>query len=404
MTFGKIRLLEKSSRKILLLFLFALIPLATFASSGNVPTIGPVRIEFILFGLVLLGVAIFHKHTFWVAIIGLTVILTFKLIFDPGFNFMEHMFGELPLREQFLDKEMRQGEWGIMLNLLGLLLGFAILSKIFEESRVPDILPNYLPDDWKGPFLLLAFVFIMSAFLDNIAAALIGGTIALVVFKNKVHIGYLAAIVAASNAGGAGSVVGDTTTTMMWIAGVSALDVLHAFVASIFAFAFFAWFGAHQQHKYQVIQKDSVSGIKIDWRRIAVVAMILVGAILSNILYDMPALGVWIALLLGALIIKIPWKEVPGSILGTVFLLCLVMCASMMPVEELPNASWGTSFALGLLSSVFDNIPLTKLCIDQGHYDWGLLAYAVGFGGSMIWFGSSAGVAITNKFPEGRDG
>ena len=64
MTFGKIRLLEKSSRKILLLFLFALIPLATFASSGNVPTIGPVRIEFILFGLVLLGVAIFDKHTF----------------------------------------------------------------------------------------------------------------------------------------------------------------------------------------------------------------------------------------------------------------------------------------------------------------------------------------------------
>lgn len=31
-----------------------------------------------------------------------------------------------------------------------------------------------------------------------------------------------------------------------------------------------------------------------------------------------------------------------------------------------------------------------------------MLAYAVGFGGSMIWFGSSAGVAITNKFPEGR--
>ncbi|HAX94375.1 MAG TPA: citrate transporter, partial [Bacteroidales bacterium] len=178
----------------------------TFASSGNVPSIGPVRVEFILFGLVLLGVALFHKHTFWVALTGLTVILTFKLIFDPGFHFMEHMFGELPLGEQFLDKEMRQGEWGIILNLLGLLLGFAILSKIFEESKVPEILPNYLPDDWKGPFLLLVFVFIMSAFLDNIAAALIGGTIALVVFRNKVHIGYLAAIVAASNAGGAGSV------------------------------------------------------------------------------------------------------------------------------------------------------------------------------------------------------
>jgi len=31
-----------------------------------------------------------------------------------------------------------------------------------------------------------------------------------------------------------------------------------------------------------------------------------------------------------------------------------------------------------------------------------MLAYTVGFGGSMIWFGSSAGVAITNMFPEAR--
>ena len=75
----------------------------------------------------------------------------------------------------------------------------------------------------------------------------------------------------------------------------------------------------------------------------------------------------------------------------------------MMPVEELPNASWFTALALGFLSAVFDNIPLTKLCLDQGHYDWGMLAYTVGFGGSMIWFGSSAGVAITNKFPEARN-
>ena len=75
----------------------------------------------------------------------------------------------------------------------------------------------------------------------------------------------------------------------------------------------------------------------------------------------------------------------------------------MMPVEELPDASWITALALGFLSAVFDNIPLTKLCLDQGHYDWGMLAYSVGFGGSMIWFGSSAGVAITNKFPESRN-
>jgi len=43
---------------------------------------------------------------------------------------------------------------------------------------------------------------------------------------------------------------------------------------------------------------------------------------------------------------------------------------------------------------VFDNIPLTRLALEQGGYDWAALAYAVGFGGSMLWFGSSAGVAV----------
>ena len=396
-------LLLSNRKKLFILLIVLFAPLALFASGGSVPSIGPIRIEFIIFGLILLGVALFHHQTFWVAVIGLTVLLAFKLVFDPGFHFAEHIFGETAMADQFLDKHLRQGEWGIILNLAGLLLGFAILSKIFEDSGVPEILPNYLPDDWKGPFMLLVFVFIMSAFLDNIAAALIGGTIALVVFKKKVHIGYIAAIVAASNAGGSGSVVGDTTTTMMWIDGVKAFDVLHAYVAAVAAFIFFAWFGAHQQDKYQRIQKDASTSVKIDWWKIFNVGLILIGAVASNILYDMPALGVWIAIIIGAAIRPVPWKEVPAAIKGTIFLLCLVMCASMMPVEELPDASWITAFALGFLSAVFDNIPLTKLCLDQGHYDWGMLAYAVGFGGSMVWFGSSAGVAITNKFPEGRN-
>lgn len=378
-------------------------PLSLFAAGGQVPTIGPIRIEFIIFGLILLGVALFHKQTFWVAVIGLTVLLTFKLVFDPGFHLMEHLFGTTPFGEQLMDKNLRQGEWGIILNLLGLLLGFALLSKIFEESGVPDVLPKYLPNDWKGPFLLLIFVFILSSFLDNIAAALIGGAIALVVFKNKVHIGYIAALVAASNAGGSGSVVGDTTTTMMWIDGVSPLNVVHAYVAAGVALLFLSWFASHQQDKYQRIQQDSTIDVKIDWIKILNVALILIGAIISNFLYDMPALGVWIAIIIGATYKKVPWQEVPGSIKGTIFLLCLVFCASLMPVEELPNASWFTALALGFLSAVFDNIPLTKLCLDQGHYDWGMLAYTVGFGGSMIWFGSSAGVAITNKFPEARN-
>ena len=73
-----------------------------------------------------------------------------------------------------------------------------------------------------------------------------------------------------------------------------------------------------------------------------------------------------------------------------------------MPVESLPPASWQTTLGLGFLSAVFDNIPLTALALKQGGYDWALLAYSVGVGGSMIWFGSSAGVAISNTYPEAR--
>jgi len=83
--------------------------------------------------------------------------------------------------------------------------------------------------------------------------------------------------------------------------------------------------------------------------------------------------------------------------------MALVTCASLMPVEELPPASIWTAFSLGFVSAVFDNIPLTKLCLEQGGYDWGVLAYTVGFGGSMIWFGSSAGVALSNMYPEAKN-
>ncbi len=396
-------LLSGNGKKMLMLIAVLFSPVCLFAAGTSVPAIGPIRLEFVIFGLILVGVALFHKQTFWVAVIGLTVLLTFKLVFDPGFHLFGHLFGTTPIGEQLMDKSLRQGEWGIILNLLGLLLGFAVLSKIFEESGVPDMLPRFLPDDWKGPFVLLIFVFILSSFLDNIAAALIGGTIALVVFKKKVHIGYIAAIVAASNAGGAGSVVGDTTTTMMWIDGVSAFNVLHAFIASIFALMFFAYFASKQQDKFHRIQKDPKPNARIVGIKLISVGLILAGAIISNILYDMPALGVWIAIIISAFLSPIPWKEVQGALKGTTFLLCLVLSASMMPVEELPSASWITALSLGFLSAVFDNIPLTKLCLDQGHFDWGMLAYSVGFGGSMVWFGSSAGVAITNKFPADRD-
>jgi len=386
-----------------LLLALILFPVISFAANGVPPSIFGIRWEFILFVLILIGVAIFHDNTFWVALIGLTVLLIFKLIFDSSFDFGKHFLGNSPLIDQLMDKDLRQGEWPILINLLGLLLGFSILAKHFEGSGIPGILPRYLPHDWKGPFVLLIFIFILSSFLDNIAAALIGGTVAYVVFNKKVHIGYLAAIVAASNAGGAGSVLGDTTTTMMWIDGVSPVNVLHAYIAAFVALLIFGWFASHQQHKYRPLLKHEKKNAKLNVTKLFIVVLILVGAIATNFLFDLPALGVWMAIIIGSFVEEVPWKESQKAFRGTIFLLCLVTSASLMPVNELPPASWISTFILGFVSAVFDNIPLTKLCLDQGCYDWGMLAYAIGFGGSMIWFGSSSGVAICNEYPEARN-
>jgi Na+/H+ antiporter NhaD/arsenite permease-like protein len=366
--------------------------LSAFLAVNTMPAILGIRIEFILFALTLIGVAVFHHKTMYVALIGLAAILITKYVFSD-FSMTEHIVGTAT----------REGEWRILLNLFGLLFGFAILAEIFKESRLPDILPNFLPDDWKGGFMLLFFILVLSSFLDNIAAAMIGGTIAMVVFKGKVHVGFLAAIVAASNAGGAGSVVGDTTTTLMWIDGVNPVDVLHAFIASFAALAIFGVIAARQQDKYQPIIKSTTTNVKVDWGRIFIVFLILVCAIITNWTLDFPALGVWIGILIGATFRKIPWFELKNAWMGTIFLMALVTCASLMPVDELPPASVWTAFALGFVSAVFDNIPLTKLCLEQGGYDWGVLAYSVGFGGSMIWFGSSAGVALSNMYPEAKN-
>ena len=200
---------------------------------------------------------------------------------------------------------------GHLANLFLLLMGFALLSRHFEESRIPDEMPALLPDDWKGGVVLLVLVFVLSSFLDNIAAALIGGTVARHVFQGKVHIGYLVAIVAASNAGGSGSVVGDTTTTMMWIAGVSPLAVVEAYVAAIVAMLIFAVPASIQQQRYSPIQKDAPTGLKIDPARVFIVAAILIAALAANITANLkfpalldavPVLGlaVWAVILLTA--------------------------------------------------------------------------------------------------------
>ena len=353
-------------------------------------------LEFVLFGLVLAGVVVFHKRTLEVAWVGLAIIAGVRLAFSH-FDLVHHL----------------AGEWAKLVNLFGLLVGFTLVADHFEASHLPALLPRFLPRGARGCFTLLALVWLLSGVLDNIAAAIVGATVAAGIFERRVHLGYLAAIVAAANAGGAGSVLGDTTTTMMWIDGVRPLAVLPAYIGSATALVVFGTVASLQQAKHAPIQARSLGNVDVDGRRLAIVVVALLVAVCTNVVtsatmgsraggFPFLASALWLVLIAGSLWRPLNWKLVPGAVRSSLFLIALVLSASLMPVEALPRASWESTLILGIVSSVFDNIPLTKMALDQGGYDAALLAYSVGLGGSMVWFGSSAGVAVSGLFPEAR--
>ena len=177
---------------------------------------------------------------------------------------------------------------------------------------------------------------------------------------------------------------------MMWIAGVSPLSVLHAYVAATVALFVSGIPASLAQQKYAPIVKDPPTDLHISFRHVAVVIIVLVSVIAANvgahlfdahILDEIPLIGLAVAaaILLTAPIARPDWSVVPRAARGALFLIALVSAASMMPVKSLPLPSWETALGLGFVSAVFDNIPLTALAIKQGNYDWGFLAYAVGF-------------------------
>ena len=104
-----------------------------------------IPIDFILFALTLIGIAVFHRYTLPVALAGLAAITIYKLAFT-GFKDGPGL-GGLGLHLQH--------EWVLLANLFLLLTGFALLSRHFEESRVPDELPAVLPDNWTGALFCL---------------------------------------------------------------------------------------------------------------------------------------------------------------------------------------------------------------------------------------------------------
>lgn len=365
-------------------------------------------ILFVIFVVMLGGLLFLHHHKLAVVAAGFVAMMATSASLY-GWSELGHHFGEPHVRN-------------LLINLGFLIPGFSIVAAAFERCGIAEKIR-----DWTNgnPSKTLWTVFVLSTFLDNIAAAMIGGI--LVMGGARPSFRMLVGIIAASNLGGAGSPIGDTTTVMMYVSTHPVVPTWQLFVGFIGAvpamFCVNWWVAGHPVSEGtetgsidEPTQMDlAVEGAGDDPAALAeseklhgriVVRWLwlllgIPGLVIGNVVADQPALGLWSGILLGCLV---GWKrpsveEVLKTVPNALFLVLLVAAAEMLPLKILQG--WvegvnkdGVAVLMGLLSPWFDNIPLTALCLRMDGFFWGLLAYTVGFGGSAMWFGSSAGVAL----------
>jgi Na+/H+ antiporter NhaD/arsenite permease-like protein len=323
------------------------------------------------------------------------------------------------------------GEFGQL--VLFLLVSIAYVN-VLEERRGFEWLRFKLTGigiSYRHLFWLLGLsTFILSAFLANMTTALVMGAVALAVGKKSA--GFITAtcisIVVASNAGGAFSPFGDTTTLMVWQKGklgfseffVLFLPALVNWLIPAFILQFTVPQGKAEGENEPVSLKPGVVAIAVLFAITVALAIVF-----QNNFGLQPALGMMFGLGLlqaysyvltrrgnrrkNADMILDSFSEIARVEWDTMLFFFGVMFAvaglSALGWLALANtyfyAGFGPTLAntmLGVVSAVLDNIPVMFAVLtmnpDMNHSQWLLVTLTTGTGGSLLAIGSPAGVAL----------
>jgi len=277
-------------------------------------------------------------------------------------------------------------------------------------------------------WILTSLAFIFSSFLDNLTTTIVFIQIASRFFRKENLLRTGIAIVIAANAGGAFSPIGDVTTTMLWLA--QKFDVLtvmtHVFLPSLTVFLVSnALIGQHIRQDTRDIRERS-SPLR---RSEIVIIMFCLASFVLPLFMNMMHLPPYVGLLLGLGIVwfavdifrirnakstklalsieKLFQKTDIASIYFFIGILLAIGALRHLGVlDQLSLMIFGStstgprvflgSTILGIVSAVFDNIPLTAAAIEIVHTTsselWTLLAFTVGVGGSLLVIGSAPGI------------
>lgn len=327
-------------------------------------------------------------------------------------------------------------------ELIVFLIGAMTIVEMMGHFRFFNWLENKMSElnisNTKLFWLLGATTFCASAVLDNLTTTLVMLQVGRHLYLRKENFNIFAInTIIAANAGGAMSPVGDVTTIMIWLAEkFTAWQVLY----SGFLPALVAWVVPQYLLTRQIVRENregrgSEDVLPLQWNIIALGFMTFGFAVLVNLLNLPPFFGILFGLGTAAIVIDYRMKRGKlkkksnkivnviktidmSTIIFFIGILLAVNALSFYGIlDQFAHLIFGNNpgtdetalifghSLLGMISSIFDNVPLTAAVIDMLpgdiHYQyWVLLAITAGTGGSILVIGSAAGVAAMGQVSE----
>ncbi len=302
-----------------------------------------------------------------------------------------------------------------------------IERQVFDTLKYNLVSKGY---SYKKLFWLTGtLAFFISPVADNLTTALILSTVLVTIEKENSRFLVPGAIniVVAANAGGAWSPFGDITTLMTWMAEKAPFtDFFYLFPASFLGWLVTAWllslYVPSDKPHFDVTTEPKVSVLMGGKVVIALGVLTIVSAVLCQQLFKLPPM--W-GMLFGLSLLKLysyRLKRKKGEELNTFKMIGKIEHDTLLFFFGILAAVGGLHFlgyldlavklydsagptvvniGVGFLSAIVDNVPVMSAVLkanpDMGMDQWLLVTMTAGIGGSLISFGSAAGVGVMGK-------
>jgi len=339
-------------------------------------------------------------------------------------------------REYLLDGQLVHAISEIA-QILFFLMGAMTIVELVDAHEGFAIITNRIGTKNKSTLLWIVswLTFFLSAVLDNLTSTIVMvSLLRKLVHDSDLRKMYVGMVIIAANAGGAWTVIGDVTTTMLWIKQkIGTVEVMQELFLGSVACLLVPLIVLSRYMKGDLppaLQSNRHSdGKNIQpWHQVLFLTLGLVGLlsvpIFKAITHLPPFMGMLLALsvlwIVGELVshtmdeqtrtstgVMAALKRVDMS--SILFFLGILMAVGALGATGILGnlAKWLDTavgnhsiiaIIIGLVSAIVDNVPLVAAGIEmytmpENDHCWIMLAYCAGTGGSCLIIGSAAGVA-----------